>query len=223
MTSPSLVHAPEQEKVKPRLRGVSHVFGFVAAVGGFCFLAMSPAQGLQYVAGLVYGGGLMLMFGLSGLYHRPMWTLRARAVLRRFDHVGIFFLIAGTFTPVATVYAHGRWSGWLTLLWSAAVFGMVFMVVFSHAHRALRAAVYVVMGLLGAPVIFGLPGLIGWGLVGLLLLGAAVYIFGATVYARRWPNPNPAIFGYHEFFHIMVIIAAALHFAAVLQLQYRFA
>ena len=217
--SQPLVH----EKVKPKLRGVSHVFGFVAAVGGFFFLAMAPAEGLQYWAGLVYGASLMLMFGLSGLYHRPMWTLSARAVLRRFDHVGIFFLIAGTFTPVATLYAGGHWSGWLTLVWGAAVFGMLFMVAFSHAHRALRAAVYVVMGLMATPVVLRLPGLIGVSPVVLLFAGAAIYIFGATVYARRWPNPDPRVFGYHEFFHIMVIIAAALHFAAVLDLQYGFA
>lgn len=208
------------EKVKPKLRGVSHVFGFVAAIGGFVFLAMAPAEGLQYVAGLVYGLSLMLMFGLSGLYHRPMWSLEARAVLRRFDHIGIFFLIAGTFTPVATVYAKGHWTPWLTLIWAGCVGGMLFMLFFSHANRSLRAAVYVVLGLVGAPVVLSLPALIGWPRVAVMMLGAAIYIFGASVYARRWPNPNPRIFGYHEFFHIMVIIAASLHFAVVLDLQY---
>jgi hemolysin III len=148
-----------------------------------------------------------------------MWSPRARAVLRRVDHSGIFLQIAGTFTPVAVLHAHGQWSPWLTVMWTGGALGMLFMVVFSNAPRALRTAIYVVLGLIALPVVLELPSLIGaWRVAG-LLVGAAIYIIGAVVYARRWPNPDPRLFGYHEVFHVMVIVAAAMHFAVVVDLQ----
>ncbi len=209
------------EKVKPRLRGVSHFFGFFLSVGATVFLAMAPATGFQYLAGVLYGASLCLMFGASALYHRPTWSHRARQRLRKVDHSGIFALIAGTYTPLAVYSAHGGWSGSLTVMWLGAIAGVIFMVGWSYAHRALRAGVYVVLGLWATPMVIGLYGVIGPTLTGLLLLGSLVYIVGAGVYARRWPNPRPELFGYHEVFHVMVIAAAALHFSVVLTLQYR--
>ena len=209
------------DKVKPKLRGVSHFFGFVLSLGATLFLAMAPASGFQYLAGLLYGASLCVMFGTSALYHRPTWSHRARQRLRKIDHSGIFALIAGTYTPLAVYSAHGHWSASLTVMWVGAVAGMIFMVGWSYAHRALRAAVYVVLGLWATPMVIGLYDVIGSTLTGLLLLGSFVYIAGAGVYARRWPNPRPDIFGYHEVFHVMVIVSAALHFSVVLILQYR--
>jgi hemolysin III len=212
--------APAQ-KVKPKLRGVAHLFGFVASLGATLFLAMAPAQGFQYLAGVLYGLSLCVMFGASSLYHRPTWSHAARQRLRKVDHAGIFALIAGTYTPLAVYSAHGGWSASLTVMWVGAVAGVVFVVGWSHAHRGLRAAVYVFLGLWATPMVVGLSGAIGSMLTAVLLAGSFVYIVGAVVYARRWPNPRPAIFGYHEVFHVMVIAAAALHFSVVLALQYR--
>ena len=209
------------DKVKPRLRGVSHFFGFVLSLGATLFLALAPATGFQYLAGLVYGASLCLMFGASALYHRPTWSHRARQRLRRVDHSGIFALIAGTYTPLAVYSGHGHWSPSLSVMWVGAVVGMLFIIGWSHAHRALRAAVYVVLGLWATPMVIGLYGVIGASLTSLLLLGSFIYIAGAAVYARRWPNPRPDLFGYHEVFHVMVIASAALHFIVVLTLQYQ--
>jgi hemolysin III len=214
-------HEGVPTKVKPKLRGVFHFLGFFTALGGCAFLAMAPAEGTQYVAGLVYGGGLCLMLALSALYHRPTWSHRARSLLRRMDHAGVFALIGGTFTPVAVLRAGGRWDAWVTGMWAACLLGMVLMVVFSHMHRSIRAAIYVTIGLIAAPMLYTMPGLIGWWRVGLLYLGAGIYILGAGVYARRWPNPDPTFFGYHEFFHLMTLAAAGLHFGVVLDLQSR--
>jgi hemolysin III len=208
-------------KVKPKLRGVFHQFGFIAALGGLFVLALAPTTGWQYVAGLIYGVCLCVTLGTSTLYHRPTWSPRARQVMRRVDHAAIFALIAGTFTPVAMLHAHGRWDFWLTLMWGAAVAGAAFVILFTHAHRALRAAVYVGIGLIAAPVLFSLPELIGTARVATLALGAAIYIAGAAVYARRWFNFRPQVFGYHEAFHVMVLIAAAAHYAVVVNLQFR--
>lgn len=207
-------------KVKPRLRGYLHQYAFVASLGGLFFLAISPASGWQYTAGLIYGTSLCATLGLSTLYHRPMWGPRTREKLRRVDHAGIFALIAGTFTPVAVLHARGQWGAWPTAMWAAAFAGAAFVVVFSHAHRALRAAVYVGIGLLALPVVWQLPGVIGGQKVLGLMFGSALYIAGAAVYARRWPNPNPRVFGYHECFHALVIAAAAAHYAVVIDLQF---
>jgi hemolysin III len=207
-------------KVKPRLRGVSHGIAFVVGLVGAVFLARAPATGAQYVAGLVYAVGMCLMFGLSALYHLPMWSHHARSVLRRFDHAGIFAQIGGTFTPVATLHAHGHWDFWLSLMWGGCALGMLFVVAFPHAPRVLRTLVYVVLGLVATPVVLSMPDAIGWARVGLVVAGAVVYLVGAVVYARRWPNPNPAVFGYHEVFHLLVILAAALQYGVVVTLQY---
>jgi hypothetical protein len=91
------------EKVKPALRGTFHTFGFVASVFGIVELALSPTEGWRYVAGVLYGCSLTLMLGLSALYHRPMWSHAARNRLRMADHIGIYFLISGTYTPVAAL------------------------------------------------------------------------------------------------------------------------
>jgi hemolysin III len=215
----STLAPPLFEKVKPKFRGISHLLGFIASIGGFVLLATAPATGTQYVAGLIYGFGQSAMLGLSALYHVPTWSPSARAVLRRVDHSGIFLQIAGTFTPVAVLHAHGHWDVWLTVMWVGGVLGMIFMIGWTHAPRGLRAAVYVVLGLIALPVVADMPAVIGMTRVGVLLVGAAIYILGAVVYARRWPNPNPRVFGYHELFHVMVVVAAALHFVVVLDLQ----
>src|SRR5688572_5865395 len=90
-------------EVKPRLRGVSHAFAFVAALGGCFLLALAPAEGVRHLAGMVFGVSLVLMFGISATYHCPNWSPATSQRIQRFDHAAIYALIAGTFTPVATL------------------------------------------------------------------------------------------------------------------------
>jgi len=217
----SLAPAVEFDKVKPRLRGTFHSFGFVASLFGIAELALAPVEGWRYVAGLVYGSSLALMLGMSALYHRPMWSHAARNRLRMADHVGIFFLIAGSYTPFAALLSPTAPTFGLIGMWVGALAGIVYALVNSHGHRVLRAGIYVVLGLCAAPMILGLPVHVGWNVTSLLLVGSAVYIVGAVVYARRWPNPRPDFFGYHELFHVMVLVAAGFHYAAVWNIQQR--
>lgn len=209
----------EEPKVKPLLRGTFHSFGFVASLFGIAELALSPVEGWRYVAGIIFASSLTLMLGLSALYHRPMWSHAARNRLRMADHIGIFFLIAGSYTPFAALISPHAPTFGLIGMWVGAVAGIVYAIFNSHGHRALRAMTYVVLGLCAAPMILGLPVHIGWARTGLLLGGAAVYIVGAGVYAKRWPNPRPNVFGYHEVFHVMVLVAAGLHYAAIWGIQ----
>jgi hemolysin III len=218
MTSRERIEPTRMEAaVKPRLRGVSHMFAFVAALGGCFFLALAPAQGVRHQAGIVFGVSLVLMFGVSATYHRPTWSSATYRRIQRFDHAAIYGLIAGTFTPLAALDATGGWSMRLLWgMWGAALTGAGLALLGISAPRGLRAVLYVLLGAVSLPVMLRLPGVIGWARVGGLVFGAVCYALGAVVYARRWPNPKPAIFGYHELFHVMVIVAAAVHYAIIL-------
>lgn len=215
-----LSKAQHPTKVKPALRGVFHFLGFWVSLGGVVDLAMAPVSGWRYVAGLVYAASLTGMLGLSALYHRPMWSHAARARLRLVDHCGIFFLIAGSYTPFAALVSPTAATPGLIGMWLGGVAGIAHVFLNNHGNRALRAGVYVVLGLAAAPLVFSLPTHLGWARVGLLLVGSAIYIVGAAVYARRWPNPRPSVFGYHEVFHLLVLAAAACHFAVIRSVQH---
>jgi hemolysin III len=205
-----------EDSVKPRLRGLSHLLAAGVALYGCIRLALAPAQGAQYAAALVFGVSLVLMFGVSGMYHWPTWSPAAYARLRRCDHAAIYFLIAGSFTPMAALETRSGWSApLLFLMWGCALTGATLALLGISASRGLRSALYVGLGLLAAPVVAQLPAIIGPTRVAGLVLGGVLYALGAVVYAKRWPDPKPTFFGYHEVFHLMVIAAAGVHYAVL--------
>ena len=206
-------------KVKPLLRGSSHFIAFcVAVVGGAALVALTPQDGAARAGALVYAIGLGLMLGLSGFYHRPMWTPMHRRVLKKLDHAGIFFQIAGTYTAFWTLAPPSlRSVPLLFVMWGCALTGAFVFAIFTDLHRAIRAGTYVGLGLSTLPLALTLPKIIGLTPALVTLAGAGIYIAGAAVYARRWPNPEPRVFGYHEVFHLMVVIAAAMQFGVIWQ------
>lgn len=210
------------EALKPLGRGVSHqIFFFVALAAAAVLMALAGSPRAAWV-GLVYGLSLAAMYGISATYHRGQWSEVARERMRRLDHAGIFLLIAGTYTPVAALGVPG-WQG-TALLWAAwigATLGVIHSMFFAHAFRKLNAALYVLFGCIALPVLPALWAGLGAWKAGLILLGGVVYVSGAAVYGRKWPNPSPRVFGYHEVFHVMVILASALHFGVVLNLVQR--
>jgi hemolysin III len=200
---------------KPLLRGVSHEVAAGFALAGWVTLVHSAPGPRAAAAAAVYGLALFAQFAISALYHRPRWDTRARLVMRRLDHAAIFMLIAGTYTPFCLLLPPGT-GGWLlALVWSGAVAGMILSVAWPMAPKWLMAALTVGLGWAIVPTLPALGAAIGAG--GLLLLGAGgvAYTLGAVVYATRVPNPSPRVFGYHEVFHALVIVAAILHYAAV--------
>jgi hemolysin III len=206
-----------EEEVKPRLRGVSHACAFVVALAGCLVLARAPAEGVRYLTGMVFGVSLVLMFGISATYHCPRWSLATYRRIQRFDHAAIYFLIAGTFTPMAALDAVGVWGPRLLwVMWAAAFTGAGLALLGRSGPPGLRSVVYVVLGTMSLPVMLRLPAVIGPARVGWLVFGAVLYALGACVYARRWPDPRPTFFGYHELFHLMVIAAASVHYAVIL-------
>jgi len=202
--------------VKPRLRGVSHQYAFFVSLGCGVGLILAASGGRARIAATIYAVAVSGLLGTSALYHRLNWRPAARRWMRRLDHTMIFVLIAGTYTPVALLALRGSLaSAILIAVWAGALAGVVFKLVWIDAPKWLLAAVYVVLGLVSGAIVGELPAAIGWlGAAG-LALGGLLYIVGAVIYASGRPNPWPRIFGYHEFFHALVIAAAALHYAVI--------
>jgi hemolysin III len=211
----SLAAAP---KVKPRLRGVSHQMACVVAVFAGARLISATPPGLARFAVTVFAGSLVWLLGVSALYHRPMWRQDIRLWLRRLDHASIYLLIGGTYTPFCLlVLPPAQGHVLLGFVWGGAALGILLALLWPHRPRVFAAAVYVVLGLSALayirPIFMALDG----ASFTLFALGGVFYITGAVVYAFRWPDPNPAVFGYHEIFHVLVVIACAAHFAAIVR------
>jgi hemolysin III len=201
---------------RPRLRGVIHQWSFlVALAAGGALVVLAPA-GRATAACAVYAAALAGLLGTSALYHRVTWRPRARAWLRRLDHSMIFVLIAGTYTPFALLVLEGSLRVVvLAGVWGGALAGIVVTMVWIGAPRWLTAAAYMALGwfaLIAVPQIVERAGV---GALALLAAGGVAYTAGAVVYARRRPDPRPATFGYHEIFHVLVVVAAVAHFVAV--------
>jgi hemolysin III len=136
--------------------------------------------------------------------------------MRRLDHSMIFVLIAGTYTPVALLALKGSLaSAILIVLWAGALGGVLFKLLWIDAPKWLLATVYILLGFVSAAVFGQLPAAIGWLGVAGLGAGGLLYTAGAIVYASGRPDPAPAVFGYHEVFHVLVLLAAALHYAVI--------
>ena len=205
-----------RSKVKPRLRGVFHQYAFfVALVLGAGLVAAAPG-GRERVAAAIYAVSVAGLLGTSALYHRRDWTVRARMWMRRLDHSMIFVLIAGTYTPFALLVLHGALAkAILIVVWAGAALGTILNLVWVSAPKPVTAAVYLALGWVAIAAMPQMAREIGAVGVGLVAFGGVLYTAGAVIYALHKPNPVPGVFGYHEVFHALVIVAAAAHFAAV--------
>lgn len=201
---------------KPRLRGVSHQWAFLAACVAGSVLVLTAPTGRATAAAAIYAAALTSMFGASALYHRVNWRPGLQPWMRRLDHSMIFVLIAGTYTPVGLLLLHGTLArGVLAALWGGALLGMIMKIAWLDAPSWVIAAVYVALGWVGAATLPQLAQHGGLAAALLIAAGGLLYTVGAVVYARKRPDPRPSVFGFHEVFHLLVIAAAAVHFTAL--------
>jgi hemolysin III len=202
---------------KPRLRGVSHQWAFfVSLVTGGALVIAAP-DGRSRLAAGIYAVTVAGLFGTSALYHRITWASQAaRRWMRRLDHSMIFLLIAGTYTPFGLLVLDGTLGTVvLALVWGGAAAGILLNLVWVDAPKPVTAIVYVILGWVAVAAFPDLIDELGITATVMIGLGGILYTLGAVVYALRRPDPAPAVFGYHEIFHALVIAAAAIQYAVV--------
>lgn len=205
-------------KMREPVNSLTHWTGAVLALGGLISLLIvgssSPAKVLSLA---IYGVSLIAMFSASAVYHMVLVKDRALEIFRKVDHAAIYFLIAGTYTPFCINALDGFWKwGLLGIIWSLALIGITVKVFYIGAPRWLNAVIYLVMGWLCVAAIGQLLAVLpGW-VIGWLVVGGVMYTLGAGIYVTKLFNFKPGVFGFHEMWHIFVLLAAAAHFVAVL-------
>jgi len=204
-------------EIRPRFRGVSHQLAFLVAVPLAVAFGLAPETAAGRASAVVYGAAVAFMFGASGAYHRIRWTWpRWQPAARRIDHTGIYVLIAGSYTPFGLLILHGSWRfAVLGVVWTGAALAVLLKVCWLDAPKWLAAALAIALGWVGVLVIPQIWDSVGLAGCALLVAGGIAYTLGGIVYATERPDPRPAVFGYHEVFHALVIVAVALQYAAI--------
>ena len=207
-------------KVKDPVSGYLHVMGaLLSALGLLLLLGKATAAGgspWHYVSFSVFGAGLILLYTASSVYHLLNLKPAAMLVFRKLDHIMIFVLIAATYTPICLLPLRGPW-GWglLGAVWGCAIAGIVMKALFFKAPRWLYTVCYVLLG--WSCVICVVPMLRTIPPGGLLLLlgGGIAYSLGAVFYATKWPGRNARWFGFHEVFHVLILVGSLCHYLMV--------
>lgn len=201
---------------KPRWRGWIHAGNFPLTVAGGIVLIVLADGPVAKWASAVFMVTSMLLFGISALYHRVNWSPEVKRVFRRIDHANIFLLIAGTYTPIALL-ALPLDKGILLLVtvWSGALLGIGFRVFWISAPRWLYVPLYVLLGWAAVMFIVDIMNANLAAMV-LVIVGGVLYTFGSVVYGLKRPNPVPGVFGFHEMFHALTVLAFLCHWTAAL-------
>ena len=202
---------------RPRLRGVLHLVAFVVACGVGAVFVMEVHGSRRLVGAAVFAASAAAMLGASALYHRVTWrSNRSRLLMRRVDHAGIYLLIAGTYTPVGLLSVHGTLQHVvLAVVWVGAAAAILTKICWVDAPKWLSAVFGLTLGWVGVVALPQLEHSAGAAAVVLLGAGGLADSAGAIVYARRRPDPGPSVFGYHELFHALTIVALACQYVAI--------
>ena len=203
-------------RLRPVMRGTLHRWAVPVALILTALLTVRASGAGDRAAVLVYGLGMTAMLATSGLYHHARLAHRERRLLQRLDHSMILVSIAGTYTAVIVLALDGAQQVvLLCVAWGLAVVGGLLRMRWMHAPAALIGAVYLVAGwqiLLDFPAYTAALTAAELALLG---VGGGLYTVGAIVFATKLPNPWPAVFGYHEVFHTLVVTAAISHWVAI--------
>lgn len=209
------------DKVREPVSGFTHLGAAILSVIGTVFLivyGVSIGTLLHIIGYSIFGASLILLYTASSLYHLLPVPPKVVAILRKIDHMMIYVLIAGTYTPICLTALKGKLGlGLLITIWSLALLGIVLKLVWFDAPRWLYTAFYVIMGWLVVFAIFPMAKVIPLAGIGLLFAGGISYTLGAIIYGTKWPGRNAKIFGFHEIFHIFIIIGSLFHYFFILK------
>ena len=206
------------KKLREPVNSLTHWGGAILALAGLiALLIVGWSTPAKIVSLLVYGISLIAMFSASATYHMVQSKDRVLLVLRKIDHSAIYLLIAGTYTPFCVNAFDGFWKwGMLAIIWSLAATGILVKVFYIKAPRWLNAGIYVVMGWLCVGAVGEMLTTLPAWVIGWLFAGGIIYTLGAIVYITKVFNFFPGVFGFHEVWHIFVLLAALAHFVAVM-------
>ena len=206
------------KKLREPVNSLTHWGGAILAlIGLVALLIVGWSTPAKIISLAVYGVSLIFLFSASATYHMVQVKDKALEIFRKIDHAAIFVLIAGTYTPFCINAFDGFWKwGMLSIIWSLAIIGIVVKIFYINAPRWLNASIYILMGWLSVTaageMLSALP---AWVLTW-MIIGGVIYTLGAIVYMTKIFNFKPGVFGFHEVWHIFVLLAAAAHFIAVL-------
>ena len=200
---------------KPTWRGWIHAGTFPVAIAlGVVLIVLADGTAAR-VSSAIFVASSLLLFGISALYHRLNWGLRGRAVLKRLDHANIFLLIAGSYTPITVLALPPEKATLLLwLVWSGAALGIGFRVFWIGAPRWLYVPLYILLGWAACMFIVDFF-TANWVMMTLIIIGGLCYTLGAVFYALKRPNPFPGVFGFHEIFHTLTLLAFLCHWTGI--------
>ena len=207
-------------KLREPVNGLTHLGGAIAAFFGMiAMLIVARGEPAKVVSVLIYSLGLIAMFSASTIYHMAVVKPAVLQTLRKVDHSAIFLLIAGTYTPFCLLAFTGFWHfGLLALIWGIAAIGIVVKIFYIKSPRWLHTGIYVVMGWLCVMAAPQMPSVLPTSAMVWLFVGGVIYTLGAVVYATKILDFVPKRFGFHEVWHIFVLLGALAHFIAIMTL-----
>jgi len=206
----------QEALAKPRMRGVLHTWAAPAvAVLGLVFLLL--ADGARERTGVgIWAAAATALFAVSATYHRGRWRPAVAAWMQRADHSMIFVMIAGSYTPICLLVLEGAKSWWmLSVVWGGALLGVTTRLLWHTAPKWMFVPMYISLGWVAAVAAPDIARLAPGHANALLLIGGVLYTVGAVVFATKRPDPWPAVFGFHEVFHLLTIAAAVCHAVAI--------
>lgn len=199
---------------------ITHGIGAVLAVLATVLLlvktVLTGGDVWKIVSFAIYGVSMTGLYTASTLYHCVNTTVAGRIALRKYDHTSIYFLIAGTYTPVCLTALRGPW-GWslFGVIWALAIAGLVMSLVWINCPRQVTSTVYIAMGWLAVVAVYPLYLTLGWKGIFWLVLGGVLYTVGGVLYALKWPGRDNPRFGCHEIFHVFILLGSVAHFLMV--------
>jgi len=209
-------------KLKDPISGLTHLVGALLGVVALVYLvqrAASEGSVWHVVSFAIFGTSLILLYSSSAFYHLLDVSEEAQRVFRRIDHVMIFVLIAGSYTPFCLIPLRGPW-GWslFAVVWAFAISGVFLKIHWIHAPRWISTAIYLCMGWLVLVAIYPISQLLSPATILWVVLGGLAYTLGAVIYVTKWPDPFPPVFGFHEIWHLFVLAGSICHFIGVVTL-----
>ena len=204
------------DEVKPKLRGWMHAASApLTLAAGIVLVVLSPTASTR-IGSAVFATSALVLFSVSGIYHRGTWSPKVWRFLRRFDHANIFLLIAGTYTPFTLLLLRGADRVvLLSVVWTGAVLGVLFRIFWNDAPRWLYTPIYIALGWAAVFYFGDFVDTASTAVLVLMAVGGGLYTLGGVVYGIKRPDPFPRWFGFHEVFHTLTIAAFVTHYVGV--------